>query len=84
MAAGTPVMKPFAFRFLEPAAARLFADLTGSSTTKGFLILGLISGWTLLYGVLRFCRGLGTRPLAAFSADTASLLGARLYELLPP
>jgi hypothetical protein len=52
MADGTPVMKPFAFRFLEPAAARLFADLTGSSTTKGFLTLGLISGWTLLYGVL--------------------------------
>lgn len=52
MAEGTAVMKPFAFRFLEPAVAMFFADLTGSSTTRVFLILGLISGWTLLYGVL--------------------------------
>ncbi len=46
-------MKPFAFRALEPAIARLYARVTGKPTTDGFLIVGLLSGWALLYGVLR-------------------------------
>ena len=53
MADGKPAMKPFAFRALEPAIARLYARVTGKPTTDGFLIVGLLSGWALLYGVLR-------------------------------
>jgi hypothetical protein len=53
MAEGKPAMKPFAFRALEPAMARLFANVTGKPTADGFLIVGLLSGWVLLYGVLR-------------------------------
>jgi hypothetical protein len=52
MADGKPAMKPFAFRVLEPALARLFANVTGEPATKGFLTLGLVSEWVLLYGVL--------------------------------
>jgi hypothetical protein len=52
MAAGRTVMKPFAFRVLEPAAVRLFAAATGRSTAEGFLVVGLVSGWVLLCGVL--------------------------------
>jgi hypothetical protein len=52
MADGKPTMKPFAFRVLDPAAARLFADLTGRPTAQGFRIVALLSGWALLYGVL--------------------------------
>jgi len=53
MADGKPAMKPFAFRVLEPAMARLFANVTGKPTADGFLIVGLLSEWVLLYGVLR-------------------------------
>jgi hypothetical protein len=53
MAEGKPAMKPFAFRVLEPAVARLFANVTGKPTADGFLVVGLLSGWVLLYGVLR-------------------------------
>ena len=53
MAAGKPAMKPFAFRVLEPALAHLFANATGKPATDGFLILGMLSEWVLLYGVLR-------------------------------
>ena len=52
LADGKPTMKPFAFRVLDPAAARLFADLTGRPTAQGFRIVALVSGWALLYGVL--------------------------------
>ncbi len=52
LADGRPTMKPFAFRVLDPAAARLFADLTGRPTAQGFWIVALLSGWALLYGVL--------------------------------
>jgi hypothetical protein len=52
MADGNPAMKPFAFRVLEPAIARCLANLTGISTADGFLAVGLLSGWVLLYGVL--------------------------------
>jgi hypothetical protein len=53
MAEGKPAMKPFAFRVLEPAMARLFANVTGKPAADGFLAVGLLSGWVLLYGVLR-------------------------------
>jgi hypothetical protein len=53
MAEGKPAMKPFAFRVLEPAMAHLFANVTGKPTAGGFLVVGLLSGWVLLYGVLR-------------------------------
>lgn len=53
MAEGKPAMKPFAFRELEPAIARLYARVTGKPTADGFLIVGLLSEWALLYGVLR-------------------------------
>ncbi|PYX90830.1 MAG: hypothetical protein DMG68_00415 [Acidobacteria bacterium] len=53
MAEGRPAMKPFAFRVLGPALAHLFADVTGKPAADGFLILGLLSEWVLLYGVLR-------------------------------
>jgi hypothetical protein len=53
MADGKTEMKPFAFRVLTPAAARLFADTTERSTQDGFLVVGLVSLWVLLYGVLR-------------------------------
>lgn len=53
MAEGKPAMKPFAFRVLEPSIAHLFANVTGKPTADGFLIVGLLSGWVLLYGVLR-------------------------------
>ena len=52
MADGKPAMKPFAFRVLEPALARFFAKLTGEPPANGFLTLGLLSAWVLLYGVL--------------------------------
>jgi len=52
MADGKIAMKPFAFRVLEPAMARLFAEVTGRPTTDGFLVVGLLSGWVLLYCVL--------------------------------
>ncbi len=52
MADGKLTMKPFAFRVLDPAAARLFADLTGKPTAEGFRVVALLSGWALLYGVL--------------------------------
>ncbi len=52
MADGKTVMKPFAFRVLEPTMARVFADVTGKPTAEGFLVVGLLSGWVLLYGVL--------------------------------
>jgi hypothetical protein len=52
MADGRVAMKPFAFRALGPAIARLFADVTGRPTADGFLVVGLLSGWVLLYGVL--------------------------------
>jgi hypothetical protein len=52
MAAGQVAMKPFAFRVLLPAMARLFANITGNSTDAGFLVVGLLSLWTLLYGTL--------------------------------
>jgi hypothetical protein len=53
MAEGKPAMKPFAFRVLEPAMARWFANVTGKTAADGFLAVGLLSGWVLLYGVLR-------------------------------
>src|SRR5580698_5115451 len=53
MADGKPAIKPFAFRVLEPAMARVFANVTGRPTADGFLIVGLLSGWVLLYFVLR-------------------------------
>ena len=52
MAEGKPAIKPFAFRVLEPAMVRVFAQSTGRSMDEGFLIGGLLSGWTLLCGVL--------------------------------
>jgi hypothetical protein len=52
MADGKITMKPFAFRVLEPAMARLFAEVTGKPTADGFLVVGLLSGWVLLYCVL--------------------------------
>ena len=52
MADGKPAMKPFAFRVLAPSLARLFADETGKPTEDGFLAVGLLSGWVLLYGTL--------------------------------
>jgi hypothetical protein len=52
MANGKTEMKPFAFRVLDPAIARSFSDVTGKSTDVGFLVVGLVSGWLLLYGVL--------------------------------
>ena len=52
MADGKAAMKPFAFRALEPAMARLFAKVTGKSTKTGFLVVGLLSLWVLLFGVL--------------------------------
>jgi hypothetical protein len=52
MADGKTEMKPFAFRVLTPALARVFADTTGRSTADGFLFVGLASVWVLLYGVL--------------------------------
>jgi hypothetical protein len=52
MANGKTEMKPFAFRLLDPAIARSFSDVTGKSTDVGFLVVGLVSGWLLLYGVL--------------------------------
>ncbi len=52
MADGKVAMKPFAFRVLAPAMARRFADETGRSTADGFLVIGLLSGWVVLYGVL--------------------------------
>jgi hypothetical protein len=52
MADGKIEMKPFAFRVLAPAIARSFSDFTGKSTDVGFLVVGLVSGWILLYGVL--------------------------------
>lgn len=52
MANGKIAMKPFAFRVLAPAMARLFADVTGKPVEDGFLVVGLLSGWVLLYGVL--------------------------------
>jgi hypothetical protein len=53
MADGKPAIKPFAFRVLEPAMTRVFANMTGRPTSDGFLIVGLLSGWVLLYFVLR-------------------------------
>jgi hypothetical protein len=53
MADGKTEMKPFAFRVLTPTVARLFADTTGRSTQDEFLVVGLVSLWALLYGVLR-------------------------------
>jgi hypothetical protein len=53
MADGKPAIKPFAFRVLEPAMTRVFANVTGRPTADGFLIVGLLSGWVLLYFVLR-------------------------------
>jgi hypothetical protein len=53
MAEGKPAMKPFAFRVLEPAMARFYASVTSKPTADGFLIVGLLSEWVLLYGVLR-------------------------------
>jgi hypothetical protein len=52
MADGKPAMKPFAFRVLEPALARFFANVTGKPAANAFLTLGLLSEWVLLYGVL--------------------------------
>jgi hypothetical protein len=52
MAEGKPAIKPFAFRVLEPAMVRTFAHISGKSMDEGFLIGGLLSGWTLLCGVL--------------------------------
>jgi hypothetical protein len=52
MAEGKPAIKPFAFRVLEPAIVRAFAHSTGRSLDEGFLLAGLLSGWTLLCGVL--------------------------------
>jgi len=52
MANGETVMKPFAFRVLDPAAVHMFARATGRSTVEGFLVVGLLSEWVLLYGVL--------------------------------
>ena len=52
MANGQQQMKPFAFRFLAPATARIYAQITGSSADRGFLLLSLLSEWVLLYGVL--------------------------------
>src|SRR6266436_1891135 len=52
MADGEAAMKPFAFRVLAPAMARLLADATGRPTADGFLVVGLLSGWVVLYGVL--------------------------------
>ncbi len=52
MANGQREMKPFAFRFFAPAAARMVAHITGSSADHAFLLLGLLSGWVLFYGVL--------------------------------
>ena len=52
MANGHRAMKPFAFRFLAPAVARILARFAGISADRALLILGLLSGWTLLYGVL--------------------------------
>src|ERR1700733_11705274 len=52
MADGKSEMKPFAFRVLDPAIARLFSDMTGDSTDAGFLVVGFASGWILVYGVL--------------------------------
>lgn len=57
MASGHEAMKPFAFRFLAPDVARLFAHLTGSSPDHGLLILGMLSGWVLFYGVLSLVLG---------------------------
>ena len=51
MAHGQRAMKPFAFRFLAPAIARVYAHITGSSADRGLLLLGMLSIWTLLYGV---------------------------------
>jgi hypothetical protein len=53
MADGKPAMKPFAFRVLEPALVRFYAHVSGRPAANGFLILGLVSEWILLYGVLR-------------------------------
>lgn len=52
MAAGQVAMKPFAFRVLLPAMARLFANVTGKPTDEGFLVVGLLSLWALLYGTI--------------------------------
>jgi hypothetical protein len=52
MADGKMAMKPFAFRVLAPTTARLFADVTGKPVEDGFLVVGLLSGWVLLYGAL--------------------------------
>lgn len=52
MAEGKSAMKPFAFRVLEPAMAHLFANVTGRPTADGFLVVGLLSEWVLLYAVL--------------------------------
>jgi hypothetical protein len=53
MAEGKPAMKPFGFRVLEPTVVHLFANVTGMPAARGFLIVGLLSEWVLLYGVLR-------------------------------
>ena len=52
MAHGQREIKPFALRFLAPAAVHLFAGITGEPVERGFRILGFLSGWILLYGVL--------------------------------
>lgn len=52
MANGQRAMKPFAFRFLAPATARAYAHVTGYSADRGLFLIGLLSGWVLLYGVL--------------------------------
>jgi hypothetical protein len=52
MADGQVAMKPFAFRVLLPAMARALANVTGKLTDDGFLVVGLASLWTLLYGTL--------------------------------
>ena len=52
MARGQQEMKPFALRFLAPAVVRVFTQITGQSIEQGFLFLGVLSGWMLLYGVL--------------------------------
>lgn len=52
MADGQQVTKPFAFRFLIPAVVRVARHITGCSSDRGLLVVGLIAGWVLFFGVL--------------------------------
>ena len=52
MASGHNAIRPFANRVLAPFLAHNLGRITASSDDTGFFVLGLVSLWAMLYGVL--------------------------------